>query len=418
MKKLLLSILFLIPLAAICQTNVSGGIYSNTTWTKANSPYIVTDDVILMQGFTLTIEPGTVVRFKSYKSLEIKGTLVAHGTALDSIIFTADTSSPAPNHWRSIKIKGSQDMRVDMSYIKLMYSQYGVEFQIGAASSFSNSQFKYNGTAFSGTSLNVQVDNCLFSENTFGGNVVYINFSNCTFKNNGTGLNTYYCTIDNCFFRNNETGLKGGGEKIRYCTFKGNTTGVDLNQATLISCTEITENIVGLIYVPYYKALESTNKICNNSSYNLKYSGSSNWDIKNICWCESDPAVIGAKIYDGMDNTSLGIVTFTPFVNCNTSTSMTTLCPSMPNSIFGSYKESGPGLYPNPANFFSTLTLNDEMLGAHITLYNAMGQMIADLGEAESSSVEIAVNALPQGVYFVRATKNAEVYSLKLLVTN
>jgi hypothetical protein len=41
----------------------SGFIMSNTTWTKANSPYFLTGDVIIPDSVTLTIEPGAVIRF-------------------------------------------------------------------------------------------------------------------------------------------------------------------------------------------------------------------------------------------------------------------------------------------------------------------------------------------------------------------
>ena len=65
------------------QTSVSGGIYQNTTWTAAGSPYIVTGSMVVFPGKTLTIEPGCEVRFTADYSfntgnflyLEIRGTL-------------------------------------------------------------------------------------------------------------------------------------------------------------------------------------------------------------------------------------------------------------------------------------------------------------------------------------------------------
>ena len=58
------SFLFLVfCFSATAQTNVSGGIYANTTWTLANSPYIVTDTVVVFPGVTLTIQPGVTVKF-------------------------------------------------------------------------------------------------------------------------------------------------------------------------------------------------------------------------------------------------------------------------------------------------------------------------------------------------------------------
>lgn len=63
------------------QTNVSGYILSNTTWTLAGSPYIVTGNTLVNNGVTLTIEPGVVVKFDSTKALQINGTLVANNHA-------------------------------------------------------------------------------------------------------------------------------------------------------------------------------------------------------------------------------------------------------------------------------------------------------------------------------------------------
>ena len=41
-------------------TNVGGTITTNTTWTPAGSPYIMTGSVTVTQGINLTIEPGVV----------------------------------------------------------------------------------------------------------------------------------------------------------------------------------------------------------------------------------------------------------------------------------------------------------------------------------------------------------------------
>jgi hypothetical protein len=62
-------------------TAVSGVISSNTTWTLANSPYIVTDDILLNEGITLTIEPGVTIKMLSDKEFQVKGELIAQGTS-------------------------------------------------------------------------------------------------------------------------------------------------------------------------------------------------------------------------------------------------------------------------------------------------------------------------------------------------
>jgi len=68
--------LIVFSIFGFADTNVSGIIDADTTWTKAASPYIVTDSIITNQGKTLTIEPGVVIKFEKGKSLRVDGALI------------------------------------------------------------------------------------------------------------------------------------------------------------------------------------------------------------------------------------------------------------------------------------------------------------------------------------------------------
>ena len=57
------------------QTDVSGTINENTIWTLASSPYIVTGSVTVLNGVTLTIDPGVEVKFDGHYSRNIEGNL-------------------------------------------------------------------------------------------------------------------------------------------------------------------------------------------------------------------------------------------------------------------------------------------------------------------------------------------------------
>ena len=88
--------------SATAQTNVSGFINANTTWTVAGSPYIVVGNALLSHGYTLTIDPGVVVKFNDSTALQIDGELHAIGTAANRITFTSNQPVPAPGDWAKI----------------------------------------------------------------------------------------------------------------------------------------------------------------------------------------------------------------------------------------------------------------------------------------------------------------------------
>lgn len=95
---------------AYADTNVSGIISSNTTWTLANSPYSLTGDVQIAYGSTLAIEPGVVVSGNGY-SIKVWGNINAIGTNLSKIIFT-DT-----------KITGASGSIAQTSNINIQFSE-------------------------------------------------------------------------------------------------------------------------------------------------------------------------------------------------------------------------------------------------------------------------------------------------------
>jgi hypothetical protein len=102
MKKLLLFILFLSVRSLFGQTYISGFISTNTTWSAAGSPYIVTGNTLVMLGSTLTIQPGVIILFDSSKTLQVDGKLIAIGTNTDHITFSSNQPIPSTGDWGNI----------------------------------------------------------------------------------------------------------------------------------------------------------------------------------------------------------------------------------------------------------------------------------------------------------------------------
>ncbi len=84
---------------------VSGVIQGDVTWTKAESPYILTGRTTIPNGSSLTIEPGVVVQGQTGTELKVFGTLTAVGTVTETITFTSESDS-GPDQWSGLVFDG------------------------------------------------------------------------------------------------------------------------------------------------------------------------------------------------------------------------------------------------------------------------------------------------------------------------
>jgi len=80
------------------QTYVSEPIRSHQTWTRQQSPYIISNDLFVAPNTILTIEAGTRVLFSSEVKMHIEGQIIAQGTAKKKIIFEGLNG----NHWQGL----------------------------------------------------------------------------------------------------------------------------------------------------------------------------------------------------------------------------------------------------------------------------------------------------------------------------
>ncbi|MCK4394218.1 right-handed parallel beta-helix repeat-containing protein, partial [Candidatus Bipolaricaulota bacterium] len=114
---------------------VSGTLQQDKTWSETIR---VTGDVYVPPGCTLTILPGTVIRFAVRSDsvnhslgqfncpapkaeLIVEGTLKAQGTETKPILFTSDSATPSPGDWGGIIFHG-RATPVTLSYLVIEYA--------------------------------------------------------------------------------------------------------------------------------------------------------------------------------------------------------------------------------------------------------------------------------------------------------
>ncbi|MCX6756178.1 MAG: hypothetical protein NTX85_02470 [Candidatus Nomurabacteria bacterium] len=74
---------------AHASTDVTDDIYTDTTWTAIDSPYIVHNNLLIDIGATLTLEAGTIVKFDNGAGLYLLGNLDSNGTESEPVYLTS-----------------------------------------------------------------------------------------------------------------------------------------------------------------------------------------------------------------------------------------------------------------------------------------------------------------------------------------
>ncbi|MBN1660629.1 MAG: Ig-like domain-containing protein [Anaerolineae bacterium] len=114
-------------------TIVDSDILTDTVWTLQGSPYSVlfdSDGIQVVEGATLTVEPGVEVEFDSYASLIVLGTLKAIGTEARPILFTGATKEPGS--WLFLAIESTSLTRNQGSvlrHVTIEYAQWNLMVQ-------------------------------------------------------------------------------------------------------------------------------------------------------------------------------------------------------------------------------------------------------------------------------------------------
>lgn len=225
-------------------THIWGGEVSGT-WTLANSPYIIMDEIVIADGQVLTIEPGVEVKFVTTKAFYVGGCIIAEGTEESPVLFTAyDESIP----WGGIGIPNNDTTNNEPILLRHCIFEYAYAYN-------PDNLYGYNcgGAIRVDDYEQIEISHCTFryngadnhnSNNPCGGAIMInecsIHISHCIFHDNYSAwggalaiLDNSTPTIDDCLFYNNLSnfGLGGGGAVLVWtecdphfinCTFVDN----------------------------------------------------------------------------------------------------------------------------------------------------------------------------------------------------
>jgi hypothetical protein len=137
---------------------------------------LVTHSVVVPEGITLTIEPGTAVKFKHYRGYRephqktgltvAGGTLKAIGTPQEQIIFTSDAEKPINGDWLGISLVNTKDSEFD--YVIVEFGEIGIE-QFDSEVPVMHSIIRWNNSE----GLYAERSKPIFSHNTIYGNAYH-----------------------------------------------------------------------------------------------------------------------------------------------------------------------------------------------------------------------------------------------------
>jgi hypothetical protein len=252
--------------AGAAETVVRGSVPADAVWSGTVS---VVGQVFVKKGATLTIVPGTIVRFAWVDAdgdgigdgeLNVEGRLVARGTREQPIVFTSAREMPAPKDWTYVMISTSRESVVDHCLFEYAFTGLQVHLSLAAVH---NCRFRHNFEGLRFSTIEADVTCNEFTDNTYG-----IRYES-----------------------------RGSTGRITRNTLSGNETGF-FPVVKSTSALRITENNI------------------RSRGYNVKMGSEQREDLdfRGNWWGATTPAAILEGIFDKRRDGAVGRVLFEPFL--------------------------------------------------------------------------------------------------------
>lgn len=160
------------------QVYVGGSLLADATYSPGNNPYIVTQDLIVTKGITLTILPGVEMLFEIGTSIISDGTLVAKGLPDQKIRFLPKNQLSFPGQWNGIVFNNAKTiLEADSSYgsgsvlseANITYASYSVTLAKNSSLLIENTKIEFSsfGIYIMESGYNT-IRNCSINGSNFG----------------------------------------------------------------------------------------------------------------------------------------------------------------------------------------------------------------------------------------------------------
>ena len=327
-------------------TEFIGIINSDTVWTKANSPYILTGPVAVNSGVTLTVEAGATV---SGYYIQVNGTLKAIGLSTDpihlecGIRFMQSSSSWSEQTETGCIIENAIVGYIDVNGASPKMSNNSINGMIirGGSPTITNNNFTNHVYVYGGSptiSKNVITSpndlpailisdaSAVMSNNTVYGGIEVSGstiVANNTITHGSVGIDAKGNTsiFGNIIFGCTQAGIHAAGVGNGSVTIERNLItnngfdGIHLSCNAIIQKNTIANNSVGISINFAPTATINYNNIQNNreNSITLAYT-SNDVNATNNWWGTTDAQTINQTIFDGKRDFTLGTVNFIPYL--------------------------------------------------------------------------------------------------------
>lgn len=322
--------------APITNKTMAGHIESDETWA---GNIVVTGDIWVHEGVTLTIESGTKITLTAQQDsrhaggdkdvrefpddppkvpanmisiMAMGGKIIAHGTSENPIIFTSNSDTPAVNDWGGF---GIHNGFIDFDYVIVEYSYLGLSI---------NEPFT------DVSSINVT-------------NTIFRHIASCGFCTGGRQIPPFFVISNNQFIDCRHEGVnvqgvqnliiqhnlfvdnyaavnlnKGGSALVENNTFIGNTFGANVHHGSsaTIRNNEFLQNKETAVAFRQDSGGVVENNNFEKNAMNimvdrstLDIAATGNW------WGTTDRELIESLIWDKKDETKDGLVTYDPFAS-------------------------------------------------------------------------------------------------------